>query len=186
MDFSLQSLEANPEGVTEHQLLEEIGHSDLGRELPGRADSYSLFQSHFLLFHALYRLRQKLWAEEKVCLEISALRIIVRESEANENVPEAADGLAEYYLDPENYYRASPESVDEMLLRFRILFENRQYRDEALSILGLVDPVDNKGIRQAWRQQLMQHHPDRGGCPEKAAELNRAFDRLLRQRGNSS
>ncbi len=52
-------------------------------------------------------------------------------------------------------------------------------RDEALSVLGLHDPVTREDIIAAHRSLMQKLHPDRGGNDYLASQLNRAKDVLL-------
>lgn len=65
-------LSQNPEGLSEHSLinlLQQEPHCFFDEQ--ALRDSHTLFQTHFLLFHCLYRL-QKQWAEARFAvLEIS-------------------------------------------------------------------------------------------------------------------
>jgi hypothetical protein len=46
-----------------------------------------------------------------------------------------------------------------------------------------VSPLDSDDdVRQRFRELAMEHHPDRGGAPEKMRELNLAYERILRHR----
>ena len=56
-----------------------------------------------------------------------------------------------------------------------------QHRDEALAVLGLSDPVDDKTIKATFKKLVMQYHPDRGGDDLKLQELNMAMDLLKRK-----
>lgn len=54
-------------------------------------------------------------------------------------------------------------------------------RDQALEILGLEEPVDDKAVIKAHRQLIQKFHPDRGGSNYLAAKINAAKDFLLRK-----
>mgnify|MGYP006172109141 CR=1 FL=1 len=72
----LQLLQAAPDGIAEYTLIQQLKdrHSGHIPNLP-LADKLVLFRTHFLLFNALYRLRERLWQEQTHLLEISPLCI---------------------------------------------------------------------------------------------------------------
>jgi DnaJ family protein C protein 3 len=53
-------------------------------------------------------------------------------------------------------------------------------------VLGVSRSADQKEIQKAYRKMAREHHPDKGGTPEKMAEINEAFgvlkDPELRER----
>ena len=53
--------------------------------------------------------------------------------------------------------------------------------DRARSLLGVTAGADEARITAAWRSQLTEHHPDRGGDEELARQINRARDILLEE-----
>jgi len=55
-------------------------------------------------------------------------------------------------------------------------------RAEALSVLGLVDPVSDADVRAAWVQMMRVAHPDGGGSHGLASRVNQARDVLLKGR----
>ena len=58
----------------------------------------------------------------------------------------------------------------------------RMGRAEALSILGLQDPVSESDVRAAWVRLMRVAHPDSGGSDWLAARVNQAKDVLLGRR----
>ena len=48
-------------------------------------------------------------------------------------------------------------------------------------ILGVSRDASEPEVRAAWRRQLAEHHPDRGGSESRAAELNAARDAMLKR-----
>ncbi len=56
---------------------------------------------------------------------------------------------------------------------------SKMSREEALSVLGLQDPVSRDEIIAAHRSLMQKLHPDRGGNDYLAAQLNRAKDVLI-------
>ena len=61
-DQVLQLLQAAPDGLAEYALIQQLKsrHSGHLPNLP-LTDKLVLFRIHFLLFNALYRLRDRLW-----------------------------------------------------------------------------------------------------------------------------
>ena len=171
---------ANPDGIREHDMLETL------RDRPEFAlfnidysDSLHLFQVHFILFHALYRLREKMLAEASGVLLVGPVEIVLQVYTAGSTGLDEADPLQDYYLQIDNLFETNREAVDDMLDRFWVLFGNAGQRAEALRLLGLEDPVEDTEIKQAYRRKLMQHHPDRGGHHDTASSLNKALAQLL-------
>lgn len=54
-------------------------------------------------------------------------------------------------------------------------------RSQALEILGLSQDAPDELIRATYKRMLMEHHPDRGGDPEKFDAVCRARSFLLRK-----
>lgn len=52
-------------------------------------------------------------------------------------------------------------------------------RDEAARVLNIAADADADTIREAHRRLIAKLHPDSGGSPELAAQINRARDVLL-------
>ena len=51
-------------------------------------------------------------------------------------------------------------------------------REDALAALGLGADADPRTVRRRFRMLAREHHPDRGGAPERFAELHRAYAAL--------
>ena len=93
-------LREHPEGLSEYQLIQllKARHST---HIPHRelADKLVLFRTHFLLFNALYHLRDHLWAEREAHLEISPLSLRLHPYVDGTQALEQGDPLRDYYLD---------------------------------------------------------------------------------------
>lgn len=50
-------------------------------------------------------------------------------------------------------------------------------------VLGVSPDASRAEIEAAHRRLIAEHHPDRGGSPERAAEINAARDQGVRERG---
>lgn len=172
-------LKRNPKGLSEFNLLEELKTQHYFEFLSSPALPDELFQAHFLLFHALYLLQTKLLEQKLAVLEIHTLKIAMIPYAQAEQALQQDDQLRAYYLDLTNLEKMSEEDVYELLSSFWNKFNRFENRDDALSQLGLKDPVDDKTIKKEYRRLTMQHHPDRGGDTEKLQILNAALKKLL-------
>lgn len=169
-------LRDNPAGLSEHRLIEllrEPPHALLPRLRLD--DTLGLFQSHFLLFHALYRLRERLWREESGELSISPQLIRIGLYRPGEAALCPGDALRDYYLDLSQLEQTGEQELDELLNGFWRRLRAGDARQEALAVLELDDAVDFTVIKQQYRRLVMRHHPDRGGEAEQMQALNEAF-----------
>jgi hypothetical protein len=57
------------------------------------------------------------------------------------------------------------------------------YKSDPFSDLGVNENASDDEIKRAWKKAMAQHHPDRGGDPEKAKNINSAFQEIMRRRG---
>lgn len=146
------------------------------------AEPQSLFQSHFLLMHALYWLQQQWHRQHSALLEISALHIQKKPwpGLSARNDISTHDPLANYYLDLQNF-ATSEQEIETMLRHFwqRMLQPECQQQD--LDLLEIQPPISYKIIQQQYRKLAMQHHPDRGGEQQKFCAIQAAFQRLKGQ-----
>jgi DnaJ-domain-containing protein 1 len=179
----LEILRAHPRGLSEYALLRKLQEV---RRKAFPADLFkhglAMFQAHFLLFHALHRLRDRLGAEGAGWLDIDVLRIVLRpaSSVAGEQGVARGDPLRAYYLDLDNLRDTDAAEVESMLGQFWVRYFANEQRAAALSTLGLCDPVDASAIKRRYRRLAMQHHPDRGGDLGRFQRLQAAMDVLER------
>ena len=166
--FLLETLQAFPEGIREYDLIQCLSQQEnvLLNTDPFR-DHLSLFQTHFLLFHVLYRLQQEVVNTKAFSLEISSLLIQLKPYQASTTGQlNRHDPLRDYYLDIDQLQNTNQQDVTELLDSFWRRFAGLENRGNALLILGLEDPVSDTDIKLQYRRLAMQHHPDRGGEAE--------------------
>ena len=185
-DLILKALAAHPAGISEYELIKWIKESGFEAfQHVAFWDQLSLFQTHFLLFHTLYQLKDRLWLQKRGTLEINALNIILLP--ANDTADQQLanhDPLREYYLNLDNLANTTEQDISELLVNFWKQLSNEDKRAAALAELDLRDPVDFATIKQQHRRLVMQHHPDRGGNKEKLQAINAAMD-LLKEMCNN-
>ena len=175
-----QIFDEHPNGISEYDLLKHLQSQDdtVFNQLNLRSH-LTLFQSHFLLFHILYRLRDQLLVDENLALDINPLKIILQApSVSNANALVEADPLREYYLDLTHLFETSDDDVVNLIASFWSGLKSQEQREFALAELGLKDPVDYPDIKKQYRMLAMQHHPDRGGDTRRLQIINAAMEIL--------
>lgn len=178
-DRLLDLLRAHPDGLSEFELIAALDDPAINRQALGEA--LPLFQTHFLLFHHLYRLQERLLRKRDGCLDIHCLKIVLRPySPDNEQLPAGDDPLRDYYLDLDNLEATGKEEVEELLAAFWLRYASHDEREAALKVLGLDGTADFPAIRRRYRELAMRHHPDRGGDTGVLQAINGAMAVLAR------
>lgn len=173
----MEILQLHPEGLSEYELLQRLrSDARIAFEHDRLDDPQDLFRTHFLLFHHLYRLRERLHAEQTADLEIHTLsiRLIGLGASATQALA-LPDPLAVYYLDFSNLAGTTREDVEQLLGRFWARFGRYDRRSEALAVLDLPVEANTETIRLQYRRLAMQHHPDRGGDQTRLQAINAAM-----------
>ncbi len=141
LELRLQEiLQAHPEGLSEYEL---IGALQAGERPLFDAgifqDSVSLFRAHFLLFHALYRLRERLLAERQAptCTSNRCVSSWGHYHAPDRSQLDHPDPLRAYYLDLSQLENTGREEIESMLGRFWSRLYADDHRLEALRTLGL-------------------------------------------------
>lgn len=173
----LEILQLHPEGLSEYELLQRL-RADARVEFASERldDTRELFRTHFLLFHHLYRLRDRLRGEGAGDLEIHTLKIRwYAAGPAAYRALARPDPLRAYYLDFDNLDGTTREDIDDLLGRFWARLSRYDRRGEALAVLELPAGADLETIRRQYRRLAMRHHPDRGGDPERLQAIHAAM-----------
>ncbi|HGE2200579.1 TPA: DNA-J related domain-containing protein [Pseudomonas aeruginosa] len=174
-------LREHPEGLSEYQLIQllKARHST---HIPHRelADKLVLFRTHFLLFNALYHLRDHLWAEREAHLEISPLSLRLHPYVDGTQALEQGDPLRDYYLDLRHLGETSEADVERLLQSFWTRMQGSEEKAAALALFELEGAVDYPAIKLRYRQLVSQHHPDRGSSTARLQSINKAMEILQR------
>lgn len=181
-DQLLELLREAPEGISEFQLIQQLKarHCTHVPNLP-LTDKLVLFRTHFLVFNALYRLRDRLWAENTAHLEIGPLQIRLSPYMSGAQTLGEQDALRSYYLDEKHLKETSELDVEKMLKSFWTRMQGNEEKAAALALFELEDgPVDYALIKLRYRQLVSQHHPDRGGSTTRLQSINKAMEILER------
>jgi len=186
----LNLIKSQPAGIKEYDLLKRLQEQLPENERVTRFDNLVLFQQHFLLFHALYKLNDQLHADQAGQLLISALNIQWLPHNTDNNVNSLvghipfdlvkSDPLREYYLDINNLQDTSSEDVDNLLASFWINIDLNDEKSCALALFELDEPCNLVTVKKRYRELLSKHHPDKGGSVEMTQSLNEAMTVLKR------
>lgn len=182
-DQVLELLRAAPDGLAEYQLIQQLKRRHSGHipNLP-LTDKLVLFRTHFLVFNALYRLRERLWQERRHLLQISPLCIQLQPYRAGSAALSERDELRDYYLDLDNLKHTDEQDVERLLASFWTRMQGGEEKQAALALFELDDdaPLDLARIKRRYRQLVSQHHPDRGGNTQRLQSINKAMEILER------
>lgn len=181
-----QLLLQHPSGLSEYLLIQQL--KQLQQPLfieADLSDPLSLFRTHFILFHALYVLRDALRLAGSADVQINALCIQLQTLTASTQTPSQSldinDPLRAYYLDVTHLANTDSAAVEQLLSYGLNRLTQPQTITDALAELGLEQPLAQlsaKTIKQHYRQLVSRHHPDRGGSTERLQRINQAMDRL--------
>lgn len=182
----LRILRESSEPIGEYALLKRLEREACWPALsaePGLA----LFQKHFLLMNALYRLQASLWREQALWLTVSPLRIAIApiaggDADSRSPVPGDEDVLRDYYLDWRRFEQADSAQVAQLLAQFWRRFHAADGRRQALAVLGLDETCEWPAIQLQYRRLAALSHPDRGGDRSRFLEVRAAYERLREQR----
>ncbi|WP_018873694.1 DNA-J related domain-containing protein [Thioalkalivibrio sp. ALJ16] len=175
----LGCLRARPSGLSEHALIAQLRDDGVALFADARLrEPLSLFQTHFLLFHCLYRLRDRLLPQGEWvrihCLDIGIEPVTGGPRPGVAGLPAQHDPLRAYYLDLARLERMDAAAVEALLGEFWARMGRDQRRDQALAVLELTDPVDADSVRRQYRRMAQRHHPDRGGDTATLQRINEA------------
>lgn len=178
----------NPAGFSEYQLINHLKSAQQPLFINANlSDALSLFRTHFVLFHVLYQLRDKLRATGEFDLQISPLQIRLEQAppsaqpSATNQTLAANDPLRAYYLNLEHLQDTDRADVEALLTSSRAILLQSQSITDALQELEIEQPLatlNAADLRNQYRQLVSQHHPDRGGCTERLQRINHAMDTL--------
>lgn len=181
----IEVLRSFPEGVNEHTLLKTLDEKGAVKLEPDTfSDSVKLFRTHFLLYNALYQLRDELWRTGKGHLEITAVRLQLQPYNPGSPALQQHDPMRDYYLDMDMLEKTTQQDIESALNSFwkrlheETVFTGGGLKAKALKTLGLSDGVTAQEIKISYRRLAMQHHPDRGGDQEKLQQINEAMEVL--------
>lgn len=170
-------------GLSEYQLIQRLKARHC-THIPRLelSDKLVLFRTHFLLFNALYLLRDQLWEARSDNLEIAPLCIRLLPWQAGQAAVAERDELRAYYLDLSHLRDTDERDVERLLTSFWTRMQGGEEKRAALELFELNDdqPLDLARIKRRYRQLVSEHHPDRGGNGGRLQSINLAMEILQR------
>ena len=176
----LVALQQYPQGLDSYAMIKAL-QSAQGCGLPAGSltEPLVLYHCNFLLYNALYRLRDRLWQERVGHLDIDVLRTVLRPYQAGDVALVSHDALRALFLDTSHLQTISRADVNDLLQQFWTQFYAAEDKHWALQQLEFTEePADYSVVKQQYRRLAMRYHPDRGGDPETLATLNTAIEIL--------
>jgi hypothetical protein len=157
-------------------------------------DPLTLFQTHFVLFHSLYHLRNE-WRQQKVGeLDIRATQIKLDPILSFDAGLQVADPLADYYLDWTNLSATDQAGINDLLNRFWQKmagvdinhYLSQAALNEAISTLQItsLEGLSLLQLKQQYRKLQHVNHPDKGGSAEGSQQVLQAYTTLCKYISN--
>ena len=151
-------------------------------------DSLMMFQTHFVLFHCLYQLRNQ-WREQKIGeLVIGLTRITLNPILESAINIQTENPLANYYLDWSNLGCSDKNEVEALLDSFWQKMAgaelNANMSSSELERVCIVMKIESlEGItllelKQQYRKLQHKNHPDKGGKIEISQSILQAYSQL--------
>jgi hypothetical protein len=181
----LQLLRAAPAGLSEYELLRRLDQAQQFPALAAEPD-LALFQKHFLVMNALYRLQESLWREDRLHLQVTPLHIAIMAADpaasGQEVAADSSAALRDYYLDWRQLEQTDGVAVAQLLGAFWQRLRADDRREQALAALELGPDSTWAQIKAQYRRLAARAHPDRGGDRERFLAVRAAYEvlRLLR------
>lgn len=149
-------------------------------------DPLILFQRHFILFNALYQLKDKWHQEQTASVDIVVTHIRYLPFQAGQAGLLKTDKLRAYYLNWQNFNDTNKDDVEALIESFwdfmagepKPLPPSQESIKNAFNCLLISEFADFSQVKIQYRKLLHQHHPDKGGDKHKSQEIEAAYNLL--------
>lgn len=183
------------EGVSEFEIITQLKKPPFSLfDEDALRDPLMLFQTHFVLFHSLYHLRNEWRAQNIGELNIGATLIKLQPTLSFDAALQVTDPLGDYYLDWNNFSATDEAGVEDLLNRFwqTIAGGEMQYHvsqealNEASSTLQInsLEGLSLIQLKQQYRKLQHANHPDKGGSVEDSQRVLQAYTTLHKYLSN--
>lgn len=183
----LAFLRDHPAGTEEYDLLKALKLKHPMLTKLAEDQNLLLFRQHFLIMNALYQLKNSLWQDEQITLNITGMHVQLQyappgDASGDTTLSDSHDAkLGAYYLDWDEYVNTDKDDVEQLLQSFYQGIATVDERKDALKTLALhADFIDDReAIKRQYRKLARDAHPDRGGDPERFISLRQAYECLM-------
>lgn len=185
VDEVLWHLTDEPEPVSEHDLLADLAQEDAFKKLTARSAVRRQSQQHFLMMHALYRLRERFKDSEfrlqmrpdAICLLDPNAASATQESDGEQVLADELEDetLREYYLDVTEFMVSEGSNIS---LDDPKRHHDRARRRDLYAALEIGWGANWDEVKAAYRQKAIENHPDRGGDLEQFERVRSAYREL--------
>ena len=156
-------------------------------------DPLTLFRSHFLLFHILFRLQDEWLTDEIAILNINSTKISLKpllKQPKRLKSPGVVSAIVQdaklkaYYLDYSEFINTQEEDVIKLLSQFWLKYAQIPADNDlqtALSTLKINKNIQNlclADIKKAYKEASLIHHPDKGGEASQFLKITDAYQLL--------
>ncbi|WEJ61664.1 DNA-J related domain-containing protein [Thiomicrorhabdus lithotrophica] len=190
------------QSISEYELMRYLSEEGFPEFKPD-LDPLTLFRSHFLLFHLLYRLQDQWFSENRGLLSIHTTDIHLQEIDLAANsedasqqdslqAPQVDDSIKSYYLDYSEFLNTQEDDVLRLIDDFWIRMagysiqpigeEVRLQAQQRLDLEGQTLSVQI--VKQQFRCLCQKNHPDKGGDPQIFRQICDAKEVLLQSLKN--
>lgn len=164
-------------GISEYALLKRLKETNSPwHDLINFADAKSLFPIHFLLFNALYSWQQELQKQGDFQLSVTPLNIRLFRQQTDTNSVGEIDATRFFYLDKTNLFETSESDLENMISSFWKGLIVQPKVLGAFETLEMKPTTDLKKVKLVYKKKMASAHPDKGGCNNRARDLNHAVD----------
>jgi hypothetical protein len=167
------------QALSEYQLMQALNWQGMPL-LNGDNGLVLLFKKHFLLMHCLYAL-QSYYAEQGLCLQISALTIVLLPQAKGHALAQHTAGeasVAAFYADLSPLQEATEASCQQWLDAFWQRYHQHNHRADHCAVLGLPADASWSLVQQQYRRLVQQQHPDKGGDTAEFLRIQAAYEAL--------
>ncbi|GHB75228.1 hypothetical protein GCM10008107_26040 [Psychrosphaera saromensis] len=205
--MELISQEAVNGGISEYEIISKFKSAPyhlFNAEV--MSNNLSLFQTHFVIFNALYRLRDLGLELNQFDIDIISSNIrlmplsqsnststqdgasVAGTGVQNREERQAIEKLRTYYLNWDNFEKTTETSVNNLLDSFWNNMSSRspvqRSQDnltQSLTILELTDLPSELSLKRQYKKLCNIHHPDKGGCQSTFQKVHLAYQ-YIKQR----
>lgn len=90
--------------------------------------------------------------------------------------------LAAYYLNTDNFYTATEDSITQLLTDFWKNYSAYESSDADYQLLGVEGAASWEDIQVSYRRKIQELHPDKGGDAAEFDKVRGAYQRLKKRK----